>query len=409
MNILYLNNEDIIGRRFNGFDLMLYYNGLGHKVSMVVWDKRSLDKSVIKSWNLPFRRFFKAFGYFANRFASLPNIFYPFHLLFKKEFWKADIIHLHLIGNNYFSLFELPLITIFKPTVITVHEFSFVTSHCNYPASNCVQWKIACRSCPDRIRPFGLTQNTEGLIWDIKKFIYSKCNLKRVIVSSHWFKGHLKESPLLREISLEKISFGINLDLFKPADKIEKSVIRNGLGISQDSVVLFLRALDIEYKNMKLIFDALKNLNIRRPVTILTVQEKGLFNKYTEKFQVIDMGLVTSDFEMAKLYQASDIFLMPSRNETFGMMSVEAMACGLACIVSSGTVLQEIANAPYSAISVGLDDVQGMRKNLEELIDAEDLRKDYGSKARKFAVEKYAFKKHADALMNLYQKVISES
>lgn len=45
---------------------------------------------------------------------------------------------------------------------------------------------------------------------------------------------------------------------------------------------------------------------------------------------------------IAEIYTAADIFVNPSKEETFGMTTVEALACGIKAIVYQGTACEEI-------------------------------------------------------------------
>ena len=52
-------------------------------------------------------------------------------------------------------------------------------------------------------------------------------------------------------------------------------------------------------------------------ITLITVGHKGLLNKFDSKFNIVEFGWINDDSLLASLYQACDIFLMPSRQETF--------------------------------------------------------------------------------------------
>lgn len=63
------------------------------------------------------------------------------------------------------------------------------------------------------------------------------------------------------------------------------------------------------------------------------------------------IGRVDSIGELIKIYSAVDVFVNPSVEETFGMTTVEAMACGTSAIVYQGTACEEIIH--YAKGNVG--------------------------------------------------------
>ena len=405
MKITYLNYEDQVGRRFNGFDLMNHYNSKGHEVEMVVWEKNSDADTVKRSFNFFKRKYLKAVGFYVDRYLGLPSMAYPFHLLWRKFFRKTDVVHIHLMNNYYFNLFELPIISWFKPTVLTIHEFSPMTSHCVYPPPTCDKWKRGCFSCPDRLRLFPLYRKTEMLIWYIKKVVYRLSKIQ-LIVASDWMEQRVKVSPLLSHFPIKKIPFGVKEELFSPVKKDEKDHLREKMGISKDSIVIMFRAVESPFKGVPTILKALERLNTNKKICILTVQEKGMCEHLREKFEVVDLGLIRDEVLMSEAYKASDIFLMPSSDETFGMMTLEAMACGVATIVSRGTPLEEIGGAPECSMSIQIGNSRELQGCIENLVDSDEQRNEYGKKARKRVLDNFTFKKHTNEMMSLYEQIL---
>ena len=107
------------------------------------------------------------------------------------------------------------------------------------------------------------------------------------------------------------------------------------MGIPKDNIVVAFR-VHHENKGVEHVRKALEKMETDAPITLLTVGNEGQMNDFRKKYQVVDMGWVKNDALMVKIYQASDIFLMPSTAEAFGMMAMEAMACGKPVLVFDG-------------------------------------------------------------------------
>lgn len=70
--------------------------------------------------------------------------------------------------------------------------------------------------------------------------------------------------------------------------------------------------------------------------------------------------------ELAILYSMADVLLNASKEETFGMVPAEAMACGTPVVVSSGTACPEIVNSGVGFV-VSIDSVEELKGAIEEI------------------------------------------
>ena len=66
---------------------------------------------------------------------------------------------------------------------------------------------------------------------------------------------------------------------------------------------------------------------------------------------IIGLGKTNSAEELAMIYTTADVFVNPSREETFGMTTLEAIACGTQAIVYEGTACEEVV-LEYGGIAV---------------------------------------------------------
>ena len=80
--------------------------------------------------------------------------------------------------------------------------------------------------------------------------------------------------------------------------------------------------------------------------------------------------------DILPLYQESEIFVLSSRYEGFGLVLIEAMSQGCACIACDYYGRQnEIVNSPSYGIVCPSGDVRALQSALEKLLDDENLRK----------------------------------
>jgi len=158
----------------------------------------------------------------------------------------------------------------------------------------------------------------EALAWRYLEFCARP--LARLVVSSLDVRRRLEARGVGR---LAHVPLGVNLDLFRPGDPAPGPV----------RTVLFVGRLS-EEKELGLLFDAFALLAGRRDDLRLSVVGDGPLRSTVEGIarrrpDVGYGGPCPYGPDLARLYAAADIFVMPGRNETFGLAALEALASGL--------------------------------------------------------------------------------
>ena len=95
--------------------------------------------------------------------------------------------------------------------------------------------------------------------------------------------------------------------------------------------------------------------------------------------------------DIVRLYRSADIFVLPSRLETWGDVLLEAMAFGLPCIGANSDAMAEIIDHDNSGILVPPGNVPAMTSALKRLIEDSGLRKKLGDRGRSQVREKYTW------------------
>lgn len=406
MNILQINYTDSLGHRFNGGSLIPWMRAHGHNAFHAAGVKQTLgDESVsLVPRAYPLGRIVRKLVSYIEEAISIHNVLYPQALFipFNQAFKTADIVHYHIIHNQFLSYLAFPLLSKLKPTVWSLHDPWALTGHCVHPF-DCEGWKTGCRPCTNLDYPFAMRQDRAWLNYKLKDFAYRHSRL-HLIVASHWMMDKVEQSPLLGRFPVHHVPFGLDLNVFAPGCKAEAKAKFN---IPPDRVVIGMRALAGPYKGFEYSLKALELLPSTVPVHILTCQQKNLLASIANKFELTELGEVHGDAAMVDFFRATDIHLMPSMAESFGMMAMEAAACGVPSVVFSGTTLAEICFAPEGGVVVDRGDSLQLSQALLSLIQDEGRRRDMGQKARKLAEGKYSFKNYADAHLNIYEQILA--
>jgi D-inositol-3-phosphate glycosyltransferase len=104
-------------------------------------------------------------------------------------------------------------------------------------------------------------------------------------------------------------------------------------------------------------------------------------------------------------YSASEIVVMPSHYESFGMVALEAMACGTPVVASQVGGLAFLVRDGETGFVVPGNDVQMLAKRIVELIKDKDLRNKLGNKSAEYA-QLYAWEIISEKMIEVYNQVL---
>lgn len=121
-------------------------------------------------------------------------------------------------------------------------------------------------------------------------------------------------------------------------------------------------------KNLGALVDAHRRLEGERLLAVVGGEGWGAQPRL-EGEGVRRLGFVAHD-ELPPLYRGADVFVFPSRFEGFGLPVVEAMACGVPCVVSSHPSLDEASGD--AAVRVDPDEPDAIAAGIERALDRRD-------------------------------------
>ena len=105
---------------------------------------------------------------------------------------------------------------------------------------------------------------------------------------------------------------------------------------------------------------------------------------------------------------AADVFLMPSVGETFGMMAIEAMACGTPVVVFEGTSLPDVVGAPQSGVAVSQGDASALATAITKLMTEPVFRQAMIDSSLALVARDYTEAAYVARHVALYEELIHE-
>lgn len=238
---------------------------------------------------------------------------------------NPDIIHLHNIHNFYLYIpFLLKYIRDNNKKVIwTFHDCWPFTGKCvHYSLIKCERWKTGCHGCPQiRDYPESIVDITREM-WKLKREWFTCIDNLIIITPSKWLENQVKGS-FLRNKRIETIYNGIDLHKFK----YRNNDIKERYGIPHNVYLILGVAFDWGLRKG---LDVFNSLSERLPADKYKILLVGVTNdvKANVNSSIITVTRTQNQEELAEMYSAADVFLNPTREEVFGLVNVEALACG---------------------------------------------------------------------------------
>jgi glycosyltransferase involved in cell wall biosynthesis len=402
LSLVQINNNDVMGARFNGYAIRDALRTEDIHSTHLVWN-RSVDDPMVQSLTpFPGSRAFQRMAARIGKRASLQSMLevQSFLVAAQGAFRRADVVHYHLIYEDFFSLHALPMLTALKPSIWTWHDPWPMTGHCSHPL-DCDGWLKGCPTCPHLDWLFPLNEDKAAVNFRFKRNVLKRSKLD-VVVASSWMMDMARRSPIAGHLRLHQIPFGLDIDLYRPR---VKETARQRFGIEEGRTVIALRADANPYKGLSYFLEALDRIGEDYPLCILALQGTELFDKYLGRHQIVETGWVNDEDLLVDAMSAADIFSMPSIADSFGMMSVEAMACGAVPIVFEGTALPATVFAPEAGIAVPARDSSALAQAFRQLIDNPAERRQRAERGRALVEEHYDSRLHVQRLAGLYREV----
>jgi len=234
-------------------------------------------------------------------------------------FEEADIVNVHWIAD--FVDFSY-LTNQTKPIIWSLHDMNAFTGGCHY-SGECDKFLSGCSVCPQLSDCDNNKFSARN--FRIKKRTYKRINNFYIVALSKWLMDLSKGSPLLRKFPHYHIPNGIDADVFQMR---EKDKARQFLGLPSEQKIFLFIATDLttKRKGYSLLKSAFERLGAE-DVILCTVGKPGIHA--IDKFNVFELGEISTEEEMSVVYSAADLLVMPSLEDNLPNTVIEALLCGL--------------------------------------------------------------------------------
>jgi glycosyltransferase involved in cell wall biosynthesis len=435
MNILVLNTHNPLkDAGIVALDLFNQLKRNGHEVKLLVNSYNrsypdgiiSLESSLSAHWKLliekiewrldKLRIFFKP----KERYQKDPN-YYFFELDEKKRIfrtnkilkvagYKPDVIFILYAKGfiNSVNIYELQKITGAKIFWLMFDMAPF-TGGCHY-AWDCKRYQLNCGNCP------GLYSS------DSSDITYKNLNYKKkfldlvdinVMALSEWQYTQAKMSTLFKSKTIHKILLPIDSSVFKPVDKVK---LRMDLKINPDKKIIFFGAVSLTEKRKGMQY-LIESLNRLKEILIsndsdlgnnilLLIAGRG-FDAIVDllPFESHYMGYLDNTHGIASAYQAADVFLCPSIQDSSPTMVNQSIMSGTPVVSFEMGVSLDLVITGETGHIAKIKDSNDMAQGLFNILklNSDDYNK-LSIRCRKLALELCSPETRMEILEDLIRK-----
>ena len=348
------------------YDLYTECRKDGHEAAICYGRGRKIDEQNIFKFGFDIETYFHALmtrltgltgGY---SFLSTRRL-----LKFMDEF-KPDVVHIHELHAYFVNIASV--INYLKKnnikSVWTFHCEFMYTGKCGH-AFECEGWKDGCGKCPQvREYPSSLSFDFTKQMYNEKKKLFEEFNNLTIVTPSQWLADRVRQS-FLGDRDIRVIHNGIDIqNVFHPRSFEH---LKEKYNITDEKIVLAVASnLMSPQKGGRKVLElakGMKNENIK----FILIGVEDLKEKFDEN--VIALGRVENQQELADYYSMADVFVICSKRENFPTTCVEALSCGTPVVGFDTGGTKETAPEGLGCF-VKYDDIKALEQSVVQGLDS---------------------------------------
>jgi glycosyltransferase involved in cell wall biosynthesis len=296
-----------------------------------------------------------------------------------------DVLHGHTLHGDWLDLRALPALARRLPLVLTLHDAWLLAGHCSN-SYGCERWETGCGRCPDLTIGPPIWRDATAFNWRRKRRIVAAAR-PYLAAPSRWLLSKVERSMLAPAASeMRVIPHGIDLDVFRPGDR---AAARAALGLPSDALVLLFvahGALRNDAKDFRTIRAAVAaaSTRIRVPVVLVGLGDTAPHERVGAA-EARFFGFERDPAAVARHYHAADVYLHAAREESFGLVIAEAMACERPVVATAVGAIPELVREGETGFLVPRADAPAMAAAIERLAADPALRTAFGARGAALA------------------------
>ena len=230
--------------------------------------------------------------------------------------------------------------------------------------------------------------------------------LPRVVTVSESSKADIAEQMHVESSRMTVVPVGVDHTVFRPRDEV--SPVPGRIMVTSSS--------DVPMKGLVPLLEAVAKLRTERDIELVVIGNPRPDGRVTKAIERLDLAPIVrcvsgiSDDDLARNYGQAQVAVVPSLYEGFSLPAIEAMACGVALVATTGGALPEVVGTDgVTGLLVPPDDPGALAMAIGRLLDDDELRGRLGAAGRERVLGRFTWQVTAAGTAAEYRALLADA
>jgi len=230
-------------------------------------------------------------------------------------------------------------------------------------------------------------------------------NLPRVVTVSESSKRDIAAQMDVKTERMTVVPVGVDHTVFRP--RLDVTPVKGRIMVTSSS--------DVPMKGLVPLLEAVAKLRTEREIELVVIGNPRPEGRVAKAIERLDLAPIVrcvtgiTDDELARNYAQAEVAVVPSLYEGFSLPAIEAMACGVALVATTGGALPEVVGTDgETGLLVPPDDPGALASAIGRLLDDDELRSRLGSAGRERVLGRFTWQVTASGTAEQYRALLAD-
>ena len=230
-------------------------------------------------------------------------------------------------------------------------------------------------------------------------------SLPRIVTVSQSSKTDIAAQMGVDPDRMTVVPVGVDPAMFRPREDVEP--VKGRIMVTSSS--------DVPMKGLVPLLEAVAKLRTERDIELVVIGNPRPDGRVAKAIERLDLAPIVrcvtgiSDDELARNYGQAQVAVVPSLYEGFSLPAIEAMACGVALVATTGGALPEVVGIDgETGLLVPPDDPGALAEAIGRLLDDDALRARIGAAGRERVLGRFTWQVTAEGTANQYRALLDD-
>jgi len=230
--------------------------------------------------------------------------------------------------------------------------------------------------------------------------------LPRVVTVSESSKRDIASQMGVDVDRMTVVPVGVDHTVFRPQDDV----------VPVPGRIMVTSSSDVPMKGLVPLLEAVAKLRTERDVELVVIGNPRADGRVAKAIERLGLAPIVrcvsgiTDEELARNYAQAEVAVVPSLYEGFSLPAIEAMACGVALVATTGGALPEVVGTDgVTGLLVAPDDPGELAEAIARLLDDAELRHRLGAAGRQRVLGRFTWQVTAAGTAEQYRALMEEA